>query len=183
MDTPEVKTAIATDFYKKLEEERREEEAHRSYVLVPSTHDLQKAVEDSLDSSGELIIPEDPAVKYDDGKPRYDLIPPEALDGLARLYGMGAGKYEDRNWEKGMCWSRVFAAMMRHAWKWWRGEEYDQDDGQHHLLSVMWCAMALYTYFVRRSGTDDRSPHVTTAVTYDVVWRVPPEATSPKALN
>lgn len=111
------------------------------------------------------------AIKHDSGKPRYDLIPPEPLDGLARLYGMGAEKYEDRNWEKGMKWSRIFAAMMRHAWKWFRGETYDQEDGQHHLLSVIWCAMALYTYQVRREGLDDRPWPLAATETYEAVWR------------
>lgn len=99
------------------------------------------------------------AVKFDEGKPRYDLIPPEAIEGLAAIYGMGAKKYEARNWEKGMSWGRVFAAMMRHAWAWWRGEEHDPKDGQHHLLSVMWCASVLFSWSVRADGTDDRSPY------------------------
>ena len=179
---------MGTDFYKKLEEERQKQEK----MIVPPAEPFSmapKIVPTGLHclNPGDAMIglptSEDPAVKYDQDKPRYDLIPPEALDGLAHLYGMGAGKYEDRNWEKGMRWSRQFAAMMRHAWKWWRGEEYDQENGQHHLLSVMFCAMALYTYFVRRSGTDDRPPQVTPAASYDAVWRVAPEAASPKALN
>ena len=167
-----------TDFYKKLEEERqqREQATPSPAIPVPSAAAVPTP-------TAAITEETTPAIKFDNDKPRYDLIPPEALDGLARLYGLGAGKYDDRNWEKGLAWSRVFAAMMRHAWKWFRGEDYDREDGQHHLLSVIWCAMALYTYFVRAVGTDDRSPHVTTAVTYDVVWRVPPEATSPKALN
>jgi len=95
-------------------------------------------------------------VKHDHGKARFDLIPPEPLWALADLYTKGAEKYEDRNWEKGMRWGRVFAALMRHAWKWWSGEEYDPEDGQHHLISVAWCAFALYTYFIRKIGEDDR---------------------------
>ncbi len=113
----------------------------------------------------------DEATKHDSGKPRYDLIPPEPLDGLACLYGMGAAKYEERNWEKGMNWSRIFGAMMRHAWKWFRGEDYDREDGQHHLLSVIWCAMALYTYAVRSTGNDDRPRPFSSPFTYDAVWR------------
>ncbi len=109
-------------------------------------------------------------IKHDAGKPRYDLIPPEALDGLARLYAMGAEKYEDRNWEKGMKWSRIFSAMMRHAWAWFRGETYDKQDKQHHLLSVIWCAMALYAYEHRGTGTDDRPKIVDW---YKDFWRQP----------
>lgn len=94
--------------------------------------------------------------KDDTGKLRYDLIPPEALEELARVYTIGAKKYSDRNWEKGMSWGRVFAAMMRHSWAWLRGETNDPVDGQHHLSSVAWCAFTLLTYEVRKVGTDDR---------------------------
>lgn len=119
----------------------------------------------------------DVAVKHDADKPRYDLIPPEALDGLARMYALGAKKYADRNWEKGFKWSRVFAAMMRHSWAWFRGEDYCPQDGQHHLLSVLFCAMALYTFVARKAGEDDR-PICAEAPTYEAVWRKMPEKNS-----
>jgi hypothetical protein len=96
--------------------------------------------------------------KDDTGKLRYDLIPVHPLEELARVYTLGAAKYEDRNWEKGLSWARVFAAMMRHAWAWWRGETYDPTDGQHHLSSVAWCAFALMDYQRRGTGVDDRAP-------------------------
>lgn len=87
---------------------------------------------------------------------RYDLIPAEALDALARHYGAGALKYADRQWEKGYSWGLSFAAMMRHAWAWWRGEDFDAETGSHHLSAVAWHALALYTFQCRGVGTDDR---------------------------
>ena len=99
------------------------------------------------------------AVKHDDGKPRYDLVPPEALDALSRVLTFGAAKYSSRNWEKGMDWGRVFGAMMRHAWAWWRGEHKDPETGYSHLWHVLCCAAFLVTYEQRRIGKDDR--HVT----------------------
>lgn len=98
----------------------------------------------------------DVGVKFDDGKLRWDLLPPEAMDEVVRVYTIGAKKYADRNWEKGLTWGRVFSAMMRHAWAWWRGETHDPKDGQHHLSSVVWCALALMTYEIRKVGADDR---------------------------
>lgn len=98
----------------------------------------------------------DPGRKDDHGKLRYDLLPAVPLEKLVEVYSLGAKKYDDRNWEKGLSFSRVFAAMMRHAWKWWRGEQKDGVDGQHHLASVAWCAFALIEYEYRFSGTDDR---------------------------
>jgi len=96
------------------------------------------------------------ANKYDGGKARYDLIPPDALEQLAILYGTGAKKYVDRNWEEGFTWGRPFAALMRHAWAWWKGEKYDQVDGQHHLIAVAWNAFTLYEHEQRQIGKDDR---------------------------
>lgn len=94
--------------------------------------------------------------KDDSGKARYDLIPAEALDALARLYGQGAAHYGDRNWENGLRYGRVFAALMRHAWAWWRGQRNCPIDGQHHMSSVAWCALALQTLEQTHAELDDR---------------------------
>ena len=96
-------------------------------------------------------------VKNDAGKLRFDLFPVVPLERLAEVYTIGAKKYTDRNWEKGIQWGRIFAAMMRHAWKWWRGEQFDEVDGQHHLASVAWCAFALMQYEITHPELDDRS--------------------------
>ena len=56
-------------------------------------------------------------VKYDAGKARLDLIPPHALLELGNVYLYGAVLYEDRNWEKGMSWSRILGAGLRHIFK------------------------------------------------------------------
>ena len=94
--------------------------------------------------------------KNDTNKLRYDLIPPGPLALLAEVYTIGAKKYDDRNWEKGIKWGRIFAALMRHAWAWWRGEKNDSVDGQHHLASVAWCAFALMEYEKTHTEFDDR---------------------------
>jgi len=95
------------------------------------------------------------AAKFDEGKLRFELIPSIALEELAYVFTIGAMKYEDDNWRKGLSWRRLFGAMMRHAWKWFRGEERDED-GQHHLGSVMWCAATLLEHSINRKVLDDR---------------------------
>jgi hypothetical protein len=94
--------------------------------------------------------------KDDTGKLRFDLIPPHPLESIAEVYTIGAKKYADRNWERGIQYGRLFAAMMRHAWKWWKGEERDQVDGQLHLASVAWCAIALMEFAHTHPELDDR---------------------------
>lgn len=101
---------------------------------------------------------EDEAVKDDESKPRYDLLPPNALNELVAVYTMGAKKYAPRNWEKGLRWGRVFAALMRHAWAWWSGESRDHESGLNHMAHVAWCALALAEYNMspKNVGEDDR---------------------------
>jgi len=94
--------------------------------------------------------------KNDEGKLRYDLIPPAPLEALAAVYTLGAKKYGAHNWRKGLAWSRVYAALMRHLQAWWQGETHAADDGQHHLASVLWCAMTLMEYERMVAGEDDR---------------------------
>ncbi len=85
-------------------------------------------------------------LKYDGGKLRFDLIPPYALEKLAFVYTIGAAKYGDNNWLRGIDRGRIVAAMLRHINRWQKGETVDPDDGQHPLASVAWCAFALMEY-------------------------------------
>lgn len=77
---------------------------------------------------------------------RYDLIPADALEELANHYGRGALKYSDGNWLKGYEWSKNFAALMRHAWAFWRGEDIDEETGTPHIIAAAWHCFALYTF-------------------------------------
>lgn len=87
---------------------------------------------------------------------RFDLIPAEALEQVAEVYGMGSKKYADNNWRKGYAWSLSFAALMRHAWKFWRGETYDPESGLHHMAHVVFHALSLITNTDEHPEYDDR---------------------------
>lgn len=95
-------------------------------------------------------------VKHDTDKLRFDLIPVRPLQELARVFTIGAKKYADRNWEQGLNYGRVYAALQRHAVAWWGGETHDPVDGQHHLASVAWCALALMEFEATHPELDDR---------------------------
>lgn len=74
-------------------------------------------------------------MKNDDGKPRYDLLPPKALGLLVDCLTYGAKKYDDYNWRKdgGIDPNRLFAATQRHLWAWKEGEVLDKESGLPHL--------------------------------------------------
>jgi Domain of unknown function (DUF5664) len=94
--------------------------------------------------------------KNDTGKLPYELIAPESLDAMAAVLAFGAIKYAPRNWEKGMAWGRLFGALMRHMWAWWRGELCDAESGMSHLHHALCCLMFLVAYEARKMGQDDR---------------------------
>ena len=94
--------------------------------------------------------------KDDQGKVRLELLPPEFLMAVGEILTFGAQKYADRNWERGMNWSRVFGALMRHLWAWWRGDPCDPETGKSHLWHAGCCVAFLIAYEQRGVGNDDR---------------------------
>jgi hypothetical protein len=96
------------------------------------------------------------ARKDDREKLRYDLVPVYPLAKLVEVYTIGAKRYAPRNWEKGTAFSRYYSALLRHLMLWWAGERDDPEDGQHHLASVAWYALALMEYEITHPEMDDR---------------------------
>lgn len=105
--------------------------------------------------------------KADEDKIRMDLIPPEFVFALAQVLTFGAKKYADRNWEKGMSYSRIFGALMRHMWAWWGGKkptsksfllgDLDPETSFSHLWHAACCIAFLVTFEERRmTQWDDR---------------------------
>lgn len=96
--------------------------------------------------------------KADGDKTRWDLIPSDALEAVARVLTKGAAKYAERNWERGMAWHRPFRAIMNHSWYWWRGEDLDPESGESHMAHVACDALFLLAYVLRRDFAqfDDR---------------------------
>jgi len=92
----------------------------------------------------------------DDGKPRFDLIPPLAEQRVALHYGGGAKKYDEWNWAKGMPFSRFLASLKRHVAAFERGET-DED----HLAAVVFNANSIMHFQeCGRDDLDDITPRV-----------------------
>ncbi len=102
-----------------------------------------------MDDSGDRSTYQTGALRENHpGKGRYDLIATQALMRIAIWYERGAKKYKDRNWEKGMNFSRYADAAMRHLVKYIAG--WDDED---HLAAVAWNVMALMHH-------EDSLPHL-----------------------
>jgi hypothetical protein len=100
--------------------------------------------------------PDQPAMKFDKEKPRFDLIDPWAMEGLAQVLTFGAQKYAANNWRKGFEYSRVIAALMRHLAAIQRGEDIDPESGLPHIDHLGCCWMFLSNLMKTRKDLDDR---------------------------
>jgi len=101
------------------------------------------------------LKPRDEGKKFDKGKPRMDLIPPEAVFAIAETlrYGAEEKDYGERNWEKGIKATRLFAAAQRHLWKWLSGKDIDEESNLPHLYHAI-CELAMLI------ATVERMPHL-----------------------
>ena len=72
------------------------------------------------------------------GKGRFDLIPAMALRRLARVYELGALKYDDNNWKKGQPLSRYLDSAMRHT-----AAAADGLEDEDHIFQAVWNLVAL----------------------------------------
>ena len=104
----------------------------------------------------------DPATGAQKGQKieRFDLIPFDALEEVARVYGVGARKYSDDNWLGGYRWRLSLGALMRHVARFMVGEDLDPETGCHHLAHAAWHCLTIMTFHMRGLGTDDRRPPV-----------------------
>ena len=103
---------------------------------------------------------EETGMKHDDGKLRYDLIPPEIITALAAIFTYGAGKYAPRNCERGFSYGRLYAALWRHMIPFWEGRSIDPESGMSHLNHALFNVGMLLVQEKRRTGTDDRPKEV-----------------------
>jgi len=104
---------------------------------------------------------------------RFDLLPFDALWAVAEVFGLGARKYTDRNWEKGYEWGKSIGALGRHLALFVQGHDYDtangkkdglRVEGEHtgspHVAQIAWHSLVLTAFWLRGIGTDNR-PSIT----------------------
>ena len=96
------------------------------------------------------------AIKHDDGKPRLDLLDRCFLEETARVLGFGADKYAPHNYKKGLAYTRLIAAAMRHIVAFNDGEDIDPESGLSHLAHAACCLQFLMWMKKNRTDMDDR---------------------------
>ena len=118
-----------------------------------STTDLRKQLEAWPTSQNE-------AVKHDDGKADWSLVPFESLEGMVKVLEFGAQKYAGWNWTTngGFSYTRVLRSCLRHLFAYMRGEDNDPESGLSHIHHAM-CNLLFISHYIgnkEKYNKDDR---------------------------
>lgn len=92
-------------------------------------------------------------MKFDNNKPRMDLIEPEFLEGIAKVLTLGASKYAPDSWKTQVSEPerRYYAAALRHLVAWKKGEKTDPESGLSHIYHAA-CNLMFLEYFERKAS-------------------------------
>ena len=95
-------------------------------------------------------------LKYDDEKPRMDLLDADFLEDVAKVLTVGANKYAAHNWRSGISVSRLIAASYRHLGAINRGEDLDPESNLPHTAHLGCCVQFLNWTLKNKKEFDDR---------------------------
>jgi len=99
-------------------------------------------------------------VKHDGEKNPLDLLSPFAIEEVGKVLSFGKRKYSARNWEKGISFTRLLGAVLRHTFAYMRGETHDPETGLSHMAHVMCEAMFIIHFEHTKPEMDDRPSYL-----------------------
>ena len=82
-------------------------------------------------------------IKYDEDKPPMALLSTVFLEEVSKVLAFGANKYAVHNWRKGIEYSRLISAAMRHITAFNNGQDLDTETGLSHIAHASCCLMFL----------------------------------------
>jgi len=103
------------------------------------------------------LVDTNPKTAYGKAKPPMQYVPPVALLELGLVMEHGASKYGKMNWRKDpVSASTYYDALMRHAFLYWDGADYDLESKRRHLAHLMACCAVLLDAEASGNLIDDR---------------------------
>ena len=94
--------------------------------------------------------------RFNEGKPRWSLVPQSALIPMVRVLEFGAKKYGDYNWTKGLSIRETCESLKRHLDAFMEGEDDDPESKLSHIGHIQCNALFLSWMMENRKDLDDR---------------------------
>ncbi len=105
------------------------------YIYV--THQPCDNCQKAINKAGLEVILVEQFMKFDSGKLRYNLVPPKAMEEMAKVLTYGAKKYKPNNWKEVDDTERYIDALYRHLEAWRAGEALDSESNLSHLSHAL----------------------------------------------
>lgn len=101
------------------------------------------------------------ALKFDDNKTDWAILPFGALEEIVKVLKFGEGKYARGNFamKGGLEYTRLINGLLRHTLAFSRGEDNDPETGLSHIAHAGCCVLFLLHYIVNKkqfTTNDDR---------------------------
>jgi len=95
-------------------------------------------------------------LRFNQGKLRYDLVEPHAMEDFVQVLTDGVTKYRSRNWEEGLTWTSILASLKRHIAAIEMGEDYDLESRRLHIAHAACNVHFLNAFYYIFPQGDDR---------------------------
>lgn len=95
-------------------------------------------------------------LRYNDGKPKWSLVPMKALVPMVDVLMFGAKKYSPWNWTKGLTYTSIIDSMQRHINSFMDGEDNDRESKLTHVGHILCNGLFLSYMFLFKKEMDDR---------------------------
>ena len=132
---------------------------------LPMDHDnIYNLTPEQRQHIAENIVKHAGAVKHDQGKVDWAILPIGASEEIIKVFQFGAEKYARGNFLEGdgLQYTRVLNSLLRHTYAFMRGEDTDPESGLPHLAHAGANIYMLLSYELNKAGrtNDDRSANV-----------------------
>lgn len=88
----------------------------------------------------------DKCIAINEEKLAWDMVPFETLEGVVRVLMFGAAKHGEFDYINAKNYKRkCFASLLRHLFKWWKGEKIDPETGESALSHAL-CRLMFLIY-------------------------------------
>ena len=121
-----------------------------------SSKKMTPTEETIINNTYDIWSKEQQGIKHDTGKPPISLLHRSFVEGTAQVMAYGAQKYGRFNFCKGMNYTRLSDAAMRHLIAWVDGEDLDPESGLPHLFHAAASINMLCGNIALSVGKDDR---------------------------
>jgi len=101
-------------------------------------------------------------LKYDGEKPKMHLLPPKAINEVAKVLTFGARKYDEENWRKlEDLQSRYSSGALRHIFAHLDSEDLDPESGLSHLAHAICCLLFKLEIELENAEIEEEKPRET----------------------